>query len=453
MSLREWIVVGVIVAELFGGAALGLWRWSQPKAPVADVSSTEPLAAAHLRRQAETCRTTADWAKLGESYLAYGYFTHAEACFRQASAWEPNNPALAFDLAFTLERLGRTSEANEQYRRAISLGHPSPADCRYFIGRNLLREEKEPEARAAFVEAGDHPAARYELARLLVRDGHLEEAAAEGDRLAAEYPKALQPWLLRARIEVLRGDAKAEARFADRADHTLDRLPTPFDAQSQRLMDAFDRMGAEHEWRACRDLLTAGKVAEAEPRLRDALEAQWDPVGADLLAEAELQNGRPREAFFLLNEVVEKAGPTAYSLTRLGDALEAGGQIDAAVKTWLRAVDLGTPEELKDLHYRLSMHFDQSRNPERARQHLALAYYGAGLLAFHRREWADARTTLEKAVETDPKSAQAWFYLGELHRAQGRPAEARAAYRRCLDVNPNHGRALAALDLLTDGPP
>ena len=40
--------------------------------------------------------------------------------------------------------------------------------------------------------------------------------------------------------------------------------------------------------------------------------------------------------------------------------------------------------------------------------------------------------------------AHAWFYLEETERFLGDTQAARAAYDRCLELNPDHGRTLVA---------
>jgi len=48
----------------------------------------------------------------------------------------------------------------------------------------------------------------------------------------------------------------------------------------------------------------------------------------------------------------------------------------------------------------------------------------------------------------DDGHAHTWFYLGETRRLLGDTAGAELAYRRCLQVNPDHGRALQGLERL-----
>jgi Flp pilus assembly protein TadD len=71
-------------------------------------------------------------------------------------------------------------------------------------------------------------------------------------------------------------------------------------------------------------------------------------------------------------------------------------------------------------------------------------YFGLGRVA-------EAFSPLREATKADPQLAAAWFYLGEAHRLSGRPDDARAAYRKCLELAPNRGWARRALMLLDLG--
>jgi tetratricopeptide (TPR) repeat protein len=442
-------LAAVIAAELAGGVALVARRRGRTVPPVADLSCVDPLLAGQLRDLTRDCRTADDWARLGDAYLAYGYFNEGEACCRLAAEGAPDRADRAYEWAFALERIGRHAEANREFERAVRLGHPRPDDCWYYVGRNWLRRENAGEARAAFAKAGDQPTARYELARLLARDGRWREAVPLLDRLSAEYPRAIQPHLLRWRSAALQDDPAAAA-LADRAARAPDVLPTPWDLEKARLDDTHNRLGVAAEWKAATDLVAGRRFEEAEPRLRQALLVQWDPAGIDPLAKIEAWHGRPDEAIYLLRQVIDRDGPTGHFLTRLGDMYEQTGRLDEAARAWSRAVQLTFPgARHRDYQYhKLAAYYQKKGDPAAARRHTARAAYTAGYEAFWDGKLGAARTAFEKAVELDPALAGGWFYLGEARRLTGQPDPARQAYRRCLEIDPDHGRALANLALL-----
>ena len=87
-------------------------------------------------------------------------------------------------------------------------------------------------------------------------------------------------------------------------------------------------------------------------------------------------------------------------------------------------------------------------NPAQPTPIHAKAHLAAGTNLLDAGKPNDALPVLRRAVEADPGLAHAWHVLGEAHRAGQRPADARAAYERCLAIDPDHGRARRALKLL-----
>jgi tetratricopeptide (TPR) repeat protein len=457
VSRVRLLLVVVIAAEL--GVGTYLWLRPQtpdpPKPPLPDLAAVDPLAAAAIREQAANCREPEQWAALGETYLGYGFFPEAEACYRYAKEREPDDPRRWYEWAFAAERTGRLAEANAGFERAAELGHPDPGGCWYYVGRNYLRQRDHAAAGAAFARAGEQPAARYEVARLLVREGRPDEAIPILDRLAAQFPIAVHPPLLRHKIEALR-DGPAAVAYADLAgrlresptDPTVIHLPNPFYRDWKRLEDAHNQAGSAKGLREAERWLATGDWRAAEPKVRAAFENDWDPTAADLLAEVEFQKDRPAEAVRLLQEAIDRAGPSAHLLARLGDAHLAARQSGAAEAVWARAALMEIDVSGKAASHRLATHLEKTGRAEAARPYHARAWYGAGHEIFGEGRYAAAKEPLEWALKFDPQSAAAWFYLGECHRLTGRPDDARAAYRHCLDIDPDYGRAHAGLALL-----
>jgi tetratricopeptide (TPR) repeat protein len=439
----------VVALELLIGGALVLVRLRRPSPPAPDLALVDVLAGDQLRAQARACRSAKDWRDLGEAYMALGFFPEAEACHRVAANREPGDAGLAHEWAFALERLGRTEEAVREYRRAADLGHPRAAEVRFLAARSLLRQELPEDAHAEFERATNAvPMARYELARLHFRAGRLDEATRLLDPLLAEFPDAIQPATLRHRIAHQQGDGPAAYRYADLADRAARRLDNPFDHDATRLLDAHARLGPGGNWKAAEKLLRADRITDAERAVREGLAVRWHPVGADLLVEAAFQRGRPEEALRLAEEIVARDGPSAHHLARLGDALAEVGRPADARAAWLRSVALGSHVETRDTHYRLAEAFEKAGDLEQHRRHLARAGLGIGIDRLRAGAIDQARDLFAEAVEADPKLATAWFYLGEANRLAGRRADSLRAYRQCLAVDPDHGRALAALEQL-----
>jgi tetratricopeptide (TPR) repeat protein len=433
--------------ELVGGTLLlAQRRFAAPRPPTPDWSLIDPLAAEEIAAVRERCAKPDDWRRLGECLTAYGYFREAEACHRVAALQLPDSSEDAFRWAFSLERLGLLDEANRSYERAAQLDSRRAGDCRYFMGRNRLRQEQPEAAMELFQQAGRLPAARYEQARLLARDGRLDEALEIVQSLGKEYPPAYQPRYLGYRIARLRGDDAALAAAADAAALGKWRLPNPFAFPFTQLTKTYHELGSRRVALQARQ--ASGSLAALEARLQDVRNRFWIPEAADMLAELAFERGDLVGAKRLLEEALEREGPSAHFLIRLGDIHEDLGDLPQAERFWQRAIPLGAATELKDLQGKLGGFYAKKGDKVRAAQHLAEAYFGAGVESF----WADnldkAQGALRLAVEQNPEHDAAWFYLGETCRLLRQPAEARAAYEKSLKLRPENSRAARGLALV-----
>jgi tetratricopeptide (TPR) repeat protein len=456
MTLLSRIIIVVILLELLaGGVVLARSRPAkqskEQQPPLPDLSIVDHVAAAEIRRAAEHCHTAEEWRYLAELLMGNGYFTEAEMCHRVACDRDPKNPVLAFQWAFALERLALLDEANAQYRRAIELGYSPADDCRYFIARNMLRAEKPNDARVVFTEGKALPACRYELARLHHRAGELTQAVELLDGLVSLYPKAMQPYQYRYRIELDRGEGRKAFADADHVWRAIEKMPTPFDKEYDRLMEVWKTTGVNGRCKECQTLIRGGKAQEAEPVLREMLRQGWESQVVDMLAEVESSKGNHSETVRLLEEINDRDGPAAHNFARLGDAWEAMGKPEKARENWLRAVQMAAGQDLKNTHFKLSQSYEKAGDKQRSEAHLAKAYYFAGLEMIHSLRYSEAVNTFESSLKSDPKLSDSWFYLGEARRLLGQTDAAKDAYKTCLKVNPDHGRAIAALEYLEGG--
>jgi tetratricopeptide (TPR) repeat protein len=438
----------VLLVELILGGVLVYRRLQMAPPPLPDLSALDSVTAAELRDLADQCRSSEDWRHLAAVYQAVGFFPEAEACYRQAAVLRGDDAWIAFEWAFCLSRLGRTSAAIEQYQRALKLGHSQPANCWYFIGQNCLREEKANDAASVFAQAPDLAAAGYERAKLHYRAGESQEARALLDKVLADHPLTTAPNYLRGRIETALKNPRAAAAFRDRAERGGLRLPSPFDEEWERVSTLRQQIGLAGRATRCRDLMQAGEFPQAADCLRELLRLHWEASSADQLADIEIRARRPAEAVRLLEEVLEREGPSLHYLWRLADAYEEMGQLDKAVPLWERAIRLTSPQYVKDVYFKLGSAYAQTGQIDKAKQSIAAFHHARGVEAFWQGDTALAQAELAKALEQSPDNAAAWFYLGECRRLEGNPAKAREAYERCLKISPEHGRAHDGLSQL-----
>ncbi len=82
--------------------------------------------------------------------------------------------------------------------------------------------------------------------------------------------------------------------------------------------------------------------------------------------------------------------------------------------------------------------------------------YDKGVKAVRSEKYKDAIQLLEKAVQKDPRKADAWNYLGYSQRKTGQYEAALKSYTRALELDPKHKGAheyLGELYLMTDNLP
>ena len=65
-------------------------------------------------------------------------------------------------------------------------------------------------------------------------------------------------------------------------------------------------------------------------------------------------------------------------------------------------------------------------------------------------DYSDATRWLEKAVESDAKNEEGWYFLGRAYYTQGRIGEAGAAFQKALQLNPNDAKAENNLGLVLE---
>lgn len=448
MSRFAWTLLLVIAAECILGTVLVARRLHRPVPPSADWTLLDPITASQIRSAIATCEASEDWRRLGELYMAAGCFAESEACHRVACVLSPDDADYARQWGFALERLGFLEEANQQYRRAIDLGASQPDACRYFIARNHLRAENPQEARRIFDEGRALPANRYELTRLHLRDRDFSRAEELLRSVAADRPGTLQVHLLGYRLALERGDERLARTEADQARYAPTKLLSPFDEEARRILDRTRTLGPNLHWVQARDLINQEQIEDAELLLQRAAQLYRSPAVVELLAECDIRRERFDSALRLFEEFQTENGPSGRILARIGDVHEAMGQPRMAQQDWLHATSLAAGLDLKATHHKLSRSFAATGDRAAADRHLARGHYfvGSDLLRFGYPDKSIAY--FEAAVKHDPAFVQAWFYLGEARRRAGLRDPALSAYRSCLKLDADHGRALLGIALL-----
>jgi tetratricopeptide (TPR) repeat protein len=266
--------------------------------------------------------------------------------------------------------------------------------------------------------------------------------------LSEEFPAAYEPVGLRYRKALARNDFPAADVLADQFARRPQPLHTPFYTEAEWVRGIANGIGRSRWYRDAGQAMQAGRAASAEAGLRKLLAVGWAPEVADRLAEVLFATGRQREASEVLAEAVARGGPSYGRLWLLGQAYDATGQPARALEAWERAARLATGPWAEGLWRDLASRYDRTGNRDKARIFHAQAHLAAGMNLLDAGKPGDAVPALRRAVEADRGLAHAWYALGEAHRAGQQPTDARAAYERCLAIDPDHGRARRALRLL-----
>lgn len=453
MTRIRGLLVLLLLTELVGAAAFIGWHWSRASPPTPDLSRLPRSTAADLKRLQEATRTARPdaWRELGEALLAYGYFVEAEVCLRHSATLDPNDFAAVYGWAYSLDRMGRTREAHQHFEAAARLADPDMLrTCLYQLARNHLRDEDAAAAERAFALVDKFPPADYQRARLLVSLGRAAEAMSLVTRLENAYPGDLNVQLLAMQVDRSAGDDGAAAEHADRAERSFTQL---------RLSDHWvylhpirSRYGLHAELARVEEANSAKQLTVAALQF-EVLVRENDPERLiDKLAtgaELELRAGRPDKAQRCLQMLAERTAIHPTALHLLGDAWLQLGQPQKAREAWQRANRLRPRSES---HARLAELFEQDGDTARAQRERGLARQVAGIQAFRQNQLPQAIKLLEQAVQLAPDEARSWFYLGEVRRLLSQGQGAAEAYRRCVALNPDHGRALVRLEEPIDLP-
>jgi len=440
----------LVTCEMVVATAV-ITRWSlsphsgpglQPPRP--DLAFLDSVTAQEIRdRQKQVTSDRADdWRSLAEIYVLYGFFNEASICCRRAAALDPEAFWTYLWWGTALSRLGITSESTEKFLAGIPYAEDSLADVSWYcIGLNLLREENPHDAENAFRTSPGYAPADYELAKLLVRSDRVFEAVPILNRLIEDHPETEKYYQLRARSARLLGNWDLSADFEDQADRATQVLSS--DELTGFLEEQIGRHGLDVLIHDSRELLRSRSVAAAAARLGNVLSVEWRHDAADLLVHAELELDHPDQALRILNKTLVRSGPTPQRLVALGEVHHRQGNHDRARDLWIRASHLRLHQPA---HERLSEYYERNGNEQEASRHQAFALLAAGIAAERTDHLHSAAEMLEQAVAINPLLSHGWFHLGECHRLLNESGPAEQAYRRCLMIEPYHGRARRSLD-------
>ncbi len=214
-----------------------------------------------------------------------------------------------------------------------------------------------------------------------------------------------------------KSDARAARAACAALGRRLQKVPC-LQAAAKKVRDMAEdaiRVSLEH---AAQGHLARGRVDRARVAAKDALAAFPDsPVAAEVLAQIALQEGRPSEAAGHFEAAARGAqSPVEYRLAE-ASALQRAGDTAAALKC------LDTALEEDPSHFRAA-HFK-------------------GTLHFARGEYEEAKAAFDRALELQPESADVMLWRGRANHRLNRLNDSLRDFVKANRIEPRRPRTLA----------
>ena len=439
----------IIAIEITVFGFLYLKEASQPTPPKPNLAVVDSFTADDLTYFRDTTKAPADWHWLGKAYMASGYYAEATATFARAADLMPGSDQVAFDYGFCLSRVGQIEEANVEFQRSIDLGHPKSADAMYFIGRNHLRNEDPESAEQAFRKAVKIPLAKFELAKILYRRGELDEAETLLTEVVRVEKGTVQTFVLRSQIELKRGDNLGSEKQSIEADSKRVRIRSPFGEQRKRLMENSAKFGFYLKAKEAMAKVAQHENREARTKVKAVLEEEFDLSVHDSFIKLDIFVGRVKEALALIEQRIERFGPSSSIMLTLGDVLKLQGEDESALEAWKKGIDINSDKAARDCCKRVADFYGgQLANKDKSLRYQAIGaelYAKEGILL---EEFELANQQASLAVKFNPTSAEAYYLLGRSELGLGKTVAASEAFNRCLELEPTHGRSQLCLKIL-----
>ncbi len=417
-------------------------------APQPHYSVVDDLTADDLRRLAEDCNSVEKWHELGNIYMSAGFFAESDACFMQVLKLKPRWGDAIYHHAFCLSRYGKTQQANEKFEMVIELQHPQSANAAFFIGRNHLRDENPQLAEAAFLKASKIPMAQFELARLYVRQQRYAEAKQQLEKVLTEQPNASRAKLLLAEVALAENNPNRAISFSSEGSDQTERIASPFKIEKDRLMNSVIKYGIEKNIANFMDLRNEDRAEEAKQGFEMLQSAEWTPHVQDALIKISIERNDFANAERLIDEEISHSGPTTVWLGNLGDVRMQLGDRTGAVEAWTQGAQVRNDVSVDKCYRALARHYDDSGDIAKTDEfQLKLVLDLAGK-AVTQGDGSRAVDMLNQALAIFPESADGFYLLGKAQRTMFAPDEAAIAYKKCIQIKPNHGKAIRELKLV-----
>jgi tetratricopeptide (TPR) repeat protein len=368
-----------------------------------------------------------------------GHVDYAIRLLRDAQLTYPADFWLNFELGQALQHHSKDYEgAVRFYTAALSL-RPNSAGLRNNLGIFLSKHGKPDEAIAAFRKAIELDPklaiAHSNLGITLSNQGKLDDAI-DSQRKAIEIdPQFAGAYnCLGATFYTQKKYVEAIAAYRKAIE-----LDPKYVIAHRNLADA---------------LRDQGMLDEAELSYREAVRLEGNHHGAAIgaLTQLLLSRGKKKEAVDTAQRAVERNPKLVQAHMNLANALRDTGETEAAIAAYRKAIELDPKYVIA--HYNLANalrdqgELDEAELSYREAVRLDGNHHGAAIdaltqLLLSRGKVKEAIDTARRAVERNPKLAQAHINLANALRVTGQTDEAVATYRKVIELNPKDAAAHA----------
>ena len=206
-------------------------------------------------------------------------------------------------------------------------------------------------------------------------------------------------------------------------------------------------------------LLQSGRREEAFAEYELAIEQRPDLVLPRYLFANELYRSQNwPQAIEQYQQVLQREPEHADAAFYLACSFQSAGNLERAIETWEQMLKFETNSErvyrqLISLVWHRQDFVELNRlsdDATRACPDVSLFWQGLGVAQYHQHINQAAIHSLSRAIELDPKSDQAFFYLALVQQRLGRTEKAIGALKSALQINPDSEEAKEALGRIAD---
>jgi len=411
-------VLACLIVVLAGAVLVGV-RARRPPIPQLDQLGAMAPDVADAARQAlddlnQDPRDTARWGRFAMLCEANGLAGTARDGYAAAASLDDSNGKWWYRRASVEMRLGQSSDAMRDIRRAIERA-PEYVPAHWRLGQWLLDENDLAGAERAFAHAG------------------------------ALDPDAMAPAVGLARVDLQRHQ---ESRAVDRLEQALARHPGDRYAL-QLLGTAYRRAGRSEEAELALAAGAGGEPAWADPWTDEMLQFRRGFAVRLKDATEYFVAGQTGPAISLLEQLrAEKPGDIAL-LSHLAEAYVSAGRAGEGI-TILEQVVATDPQRF-EAWVNLAAGYLQQHALARARAAieraiaispgLGRAWETKALIEWRSGDERRALESLRTAVRFDPRDVRAFVYAGMLETNLSRPANAIEMFARATRIDPTRADA------------